>query len=228
MTSIEVSGITKSFGGKEPLFQNVHLSLEKGDFAFLTGKSGSGKSTFLKIIHHLERADCGSITLGSPAGLAVNFSGKTKMSTSFLRRNIGFIFQDYRLLENQTVARNVQLPLYIQGLSKKKINLATKKTAESCGIVHLLKQNVHSLSGGEKQLVALARAAIVNPAIILADEPTANLDNEASQKVLNLLYLLCDKGTTVLIATHDLALISSRQAKIFLIQNQSIKKVQHG
>ena len=87
---------------------------------------------------------------------------------------------------------------------------------------------MHNLSGGEKQLVALARAAIVKPAIILADEPTANLDNEAAQKVLNLLYLLCEKGTTVLIATHDLALISSNKAKIFLIQNQSIKKVQHG
>ena len=150
------------------------------------------------------------------------------MSIAFLRRNIGFIFQDYRLLENQTVVRNIQLPLYIQGLSKKKINLISKKTAENCGIAHLLKQNVHNLSGGEKQLVALARAAIVKPAIILADEPTANLDNEAAQKVLNLLYLLCEKGTTVLIATHDLALISSNKAKIFLIQNQSIKKVQHG
>ena len=225
MSIIEVQGISKSFGGKKFLFKNVNLSLEKGDFAFLTGKSGSGKSTFLKIIHHLERADCGSITLGSE--LIASKKNK-KISIAFLRRRIGFVFQDYRLLENQTVARNIQLPLHIQGLSKKKINLETKKTAEDCGIVHLLQQNVHSLSGGEKQLVALARASIIKPAIILADEPTANLDNEASQKVLNLLYLLCDKKTTILIATHDLALISSRQAKIFLIQNQSIKKVQHG
>ena len=172
MTVIEVNGVGKSFGGKEPLFENVHLSLEKGDFAFLTGKSGSGKSTFLKIIHHIEKADCGSITLDA--------ENKQKMSIAFLRRNIGFIFQDYRLLENQTVTRNIQLPLHIRGMSKKKINLATQKTAEDCNIKHLLQQKVNNLSGGEKQLVALARASIVKPAIILADEPTANLDSEAA------------------------------------------------
>ncbi len=220
MTVIEVNGVGKSFGGKEPLFENVHLSLEKGDFAFLTGKSGSGKSTFLKIIHHIEKADCGSITLDA--------ENKQKMSIAFLRRNIGFIFQDYRLLENQTVTRNIQLPLHIRGMSKKKINLATQKTAEDCNIKHLLQQKVNNLSGGEKQLVALARASIVKPAIILADEPTANLDSEAALKVLQLLHLFSEKGATVLIATHDLALISSKQAKIFLIQNQSIKKVQYG
>ena len=118
MNSIVVHGISKSFGNKEPLFRDVHLSLEKGDFAFLTGKSGSGKSTFLKIIHHIERADCGSITLGSEL---IALKRKKKMSIAFLRRNIGFIFQDYRLLENQTVVRNIQLPLYIQGLSKKRL-----------------------------------------------------------------------------------------------------------
>ena len=213
MISIEISGISKSFGGKEPLFKDVHLSLEKGDFAFLTGKSGSGKSTFLKIIHHIEKADCGSIILGSES--------KKKISIASLRRSIGFIFQDYRLLENQTVARNIQLPLHIRGMSKKKINLATQKTVEDCNIKHLLQQKVNNLSGGEKQLVALARASIVKPAIILADEPTANLDSEAAFKVLNLLQLFCEKG-----ATNKSTLFLIALAKIFLIKTIFVVLIQ--
>lgn len=215
--SIQIDNITKNFDGKKPIFKNSSMYIKGGDFAFITGKSGSGKSTLLKIIHHIEKVDRGIVIIGGDS-----FIGS---KVSEIRQNIGFVFQDYRLLDEQTVTKNIRIPLYIRGLKSKEISWRIKKTSKNCGIEHLLDQKVSSLSGGEKQLVTLARASIANPTIILADEPTANLDNESARKVLNLLEIFHSKGHTVLIATHDLSLISSRKANIFLIKERYIKKV---
>ena len=217
LNSIYISRLTKSFSGREPIFHNANLFIKGGDFVFITGKSGSGKSTLLKMIHRLEKVDTGTIKIGE--------QDLGKLNIAELRQKIGFVFQDYRLLEEQTVEKNLKLPLYIRGFSTKQIKQRVVEVTESCGIEKLLKQDVASLSGGEKQLVALSRAAIANPNIILADEPTANLDNEAARKVIDLLWLFYSKGTTVLIATHDLALINSRKATIFLIKDKIIQHV---
>ncbi len=214
--SVRITNLIKGYGG-EPIFDCANAFIPAGSFVFLTGKSGSGKSTLLKIIHRIEKENSGEVCVGS-------YTDRTPLSE--LRRNIGFIFQDYRLLENQTAHENIQLPLYIRGMSGTRIRQRIKTVAKDCDIVHLLKQKVGSLSGGEKQLIALARAAVALPILILADEPTANLDNEAAAKVLYLLEKLHSKGTTTILATHDLALIQAKKALVFLIQNQQLKKAQ--
>lgn len=214
--SIKIINLTKGYGA-EPIFQNVNAFIPERSFVFLTGKSGSGKSTLLKIIYRLESANQGQVVIGP-------YNNTTSL-TEF-RQNIGFIFQDYKLLENQTARENIQLPLTIRGMSRGKTKSKILNIARECDVVHLLDQKVKHLSGGEKQLIALVRATIILPILILADEPTANLDNEAGEKVLYLLEKMNKQGATVVLATHDLSLIQAKKARIFLIQEKQIKKVQ--
>ena len=214
--SIKITNLTKGYGA-EPIFENVNVFIPDSSFVFFTGKSGSGKSTLLKIIHRLEQADQGEILVG-------NYDKTTSLTE--LRKNISFVFQDYKLLENQTVQENIQLPFIIRGISKNKAKKSILNIARECEVVHLLNQKVQYLSGGEKQLVALVRAAVTLPILILADEPTANLDNEAAEKVLYLLEKMHNQGATIVLATHDLTLIQSKKAMIFLIQDKQLKKVQ--
>ena len=216
INNIRITNLTKNYD-KEPIFENANLFLPQNSFTFLTGRSGSGKSTLLKMIHRLELPDKGEITLGS-------FTNKTPLKE--LRKNIGFIFQDYKLLENQTVQENIKIPLSIRGIFGSKERKMIAKIATECGVNNFLQQKVCNLSGGEKQLIALVRAAIIKPILILADEPTANLDRESAEKVLYLFKKMHQEGSTILIATHDLSLIQSIRAKVFLIQNRKINKVQ--
>jgi cell division transport system ATP-binding protein len=213
--SIRITNVTKSYGA-DPIFEGINAFIPSKSFVFLTGKSGSGKSTLLKMIHRIEKIDEGEVVVG-------DYTDRT--ADTELRKNIGFVFQDYKLLENRSAEENIQLPLFIRGVSTQRAKKKIKTIAEECGVRELLKKKVCNLSGGEKQLIALVRAAITSPILVLADEPTANLDSEAAKKVLYLLDKMHRKGATILLATHDISLIQSRPATIFLIQDQKIKKV---
>jgi len=217
---INLSDVTKGFLDKKPLFLDLNVKIKRGEFLFLTGISGAGKSTLFKLLLGTEIPDKGEIIVN---GRLVNAMNPKEMSLH--RRKIGVIFQDYKLLQQKTAAENIGIPLQIKGISPQKIENRIRSLAEKMEIEHLLNQRIQSLSGGEQQLVAIARASIHSPLMILADEPTANLDQKMATKILEMLLALNDSGMTIIIATHDINFIKSHSSRILLIKNSVITEV---
>ena len=199
---------------------NISCDILPGEFLFLTGVSGAGKSTFLRLIMGLERSDSGHVIYN---GTNVNQLEKKKFPNHL--RSIGMIFQDYKLLENKTALENIKIPLQIRGISAAKGEKQISRMVDQIGIGHLLKQSIKSLSGGEQQLISVARAAIHDPLVILADEPTANLDQKMAAKILRILKQLNNNGITVIIATHNIHLIKSHNHRTILIKNAGLVEV---
>ena len=216
----QLKKVTKSYLNKKPLFVDVNMEVEKGEFLFLTGVSGAGKSTVFKLLCGLERPDSGDVIFDKTV---VNQLQPNEMP--FHRREIGVVYQDYKLLGKRTVAENIAVPLQIKGLTPLKIEKKIKSVAKKIGIETLLKQRIESLSGGEQQLVAIARASIHKPKMILADEPTANLDQKTANRIIDMLTILNDDGMTVIIATHDISLIKAHSRRILIIKNKSMMEV---
>ncbi len=205
---------------KKPVFADIDMVVEKGEFLFLTGVSGAGKSTVFKLINGLEKPDNGDVIFNK------RFVSKLdQKEMSLHRRQIGVVFQDYKLLNHKTAAENIAMPLQIMGLTSSKIEKKVRAIAKKTGIESLLKQRIESLSGGEQQLVAIARASIHKPLLILADEPTANLDQKTAGKILKMLATLNEEGMTVIIATHDINLIKAHSRRILIIKNRTIMEV---
>ena len=219
MFPIKFINVEKKYSDLLPLFQGVNFTIAPGEFVFLTGRSGTGKTTVLKLIHRIEAPSSGKIFIGKE----IETHEKIMLQTH--RQSIGFIFQDYKLLEEETVYNNVILPLQIRGLKESTIKKRVNEFAAICGLDKLLNHKVITLSGGEKQLAAIARAAIASPKIILADEPTANLDPTASEQILELLQFFQKQGVSVIVATHDINLIRSKLGRIMLISERTIKEV---
>ena len=217
---LQLIDIEKSFLNKRPVFSNVNISIERGEFLFLTGISGAGKSTIFKFLLGIEKPDSGQIIFNEK-----EINGISRREMVMHRRQIGIVFQDYKLLEKKNVAENIAIPLQIQGLSTFKVDQKVQQIAKRIGITQLLNQPVKSLSGGEQQLVAIARASIHSPLIILADEPTANLDQKMANKIIKMLIKLNESGTTVIIATHDIDLIRSHNRRILLIKRAKLVEV---
>ncbi len=195
--------VSKVYPGGQQALNKIDFHLKQGEMAFLTGHSGAGKSTLLKLITVIERASTGRV--------AINGFDVAKLSHKqipYLRRNIGMIFQDHNLLMEKTVFDNVALPLIIEGFS---IGEIRKRVAGALDMVGLFGKERHQpvmLSGGEQQRVGIARAIVNKPALLLADEPTGNLDPKLSMDIMRLFEVLNDSGTSVLIATHDLGLVA--------------------
>ncbi|MCP4754081.1 MAG: ATP-binding cassette domain-containing protein [Proteobacteria bacterium] len=217
---IKFSQVEKGFLGNEPVFTNISLAVNRGEFLFLTGVSGAGKSTIFKLIMGLEKPDRGRILFN---GNEVKKIPKNEMYHH--RRTIGMVFQDYKLLEKRTAQENIGIPLQIMGISGMHREKRIKQIAGKLKIEHILKQTVQSLSGGEQQLVAIARAAVHSPLAILADEPTANLDQKMASRIVKMLTLLNADGITVIIATHDVNLIKSQKRRILLLKNSELIEV---
>lgn len=217
---IRFKEVEKSFLAKKPIFSGVNMEVEKGEFLFLTGISGAGKSTMFRLLIGLETADRGEILFN---GKVINQMSPYEVSMH--RRNIGVVFQDYKLLVQKTAAENIAIPMRIQGLSSNKVDKMVKQIAAKIGIEDLLKQPIQSLSGGEQQLVAIARASIHGPKAILADEPTANLDQKTANRIIAMLSKLNEEGITVIIATHDINLLKSQSRRILLIKNARLMEV---
>ena len=199
---IQLFHVSKSYDGSTRALDDVSLKVAKGEFLFLTGPSGAGKSTLLKIIFGSESPTDGQIIIDGR-----NYDRVPRSEIPPLRRRIGFVFQDFKLLANKTVYENVALALKVMGVSQREIRRRVLRMLSYLKLQHRANFKPLTLSGGEQQRVAIARALVKEPAIILADEPTGNLDSKLSFETIELFREVNNRGTTVLIATHDQSII---------------------
>ena len=199
---IHFDNVSKRYPGGYEALSNVDFHLPRGDMAFLTGHSGAGKSTLLKLIALIERPSRGNILLDG-----VNLSQVHNRKVPYIRRNIGIIFQNHHLLYDRTVFDNVALPLIIAGYQHKEIGKRVRAALDQVDLLSKEKVEPITLSGGEQQRVGIARAIVHKPSLLLADEPTGNLDPELSREIMQLFSRFNQVGVTVLIASHDLNLI---------------------
>lgn len=207
---IQFFRVYKTYPGNIRALANISFKIERGDFVFVTGPSGAGKSTLLKLIIRAERPDQGEIV--------VNKRNVVRLRNSqipALRREIGFVFQDFKLLNHKTVYDNIALVLRALGHKKREIPKRVRQVLRVVGLEEwALKQSPLKLSGGEQQRVAIARALLNTPAIILADEPTGNLDPDLTVEIMDLLEKVNSLGTTVVVATHDTSLVAQYNKKV--------------
>lgn len=205
---IEIKGITKSFGSLQVL-KGIDLNIEKGEVVSIVGPSGAGKTTLLQIIGTLDKADSGEITIN---GVDINSLSKTRLS-DFRNKQIGFVFQFHQLLPEFTALENIMIPAFIAGVSKSDAKRRAEELLQFMGLSDRASHKPNELSGGEKQRVAVARALVNNPAVILADEPSGSLDSKNKEELHQLFFKLRDEfGQTFVIVTHDehLAAITDR------------------
>jgi cell division transport system ATP-binding protein len=207
---IRFENVTKLYSGQErPALDTVSLEIVKGEFVFLVGLSGSGKSTFLRLILREERPSQGVIHVaGKDLGQLPNHK------IPDLRRQVGTVFQDFRLLQNKTISENVAFTLHVLGYSKKEIAREVPEVLELVGLEDKADRMPTEISGGEQQRVAIARAYVSRPAIIIADEPTGNLDPATSVGIMKLLDRINREGTTVLMATHDAGIVDQMRKRV--------------
>jgi cell division transport system ATP-binding protein len=199
---IRFANVSKRYPGGYEALSDVSLHLAPGEMAFLTGHSGAGKSTLLKLIALIERPTNGQVIINSQ-----NFSKVARRRIPYVRRDIGIIFQDHRLLFDRTVFDNVALPLIIAGHGHQEIGRRVRAALDKVGLLSKEKMYPITLSGGEQQRVGIARAVVNKPPLLLADEPTGNLDPELSREIMGLFEEFNRVGVSVLIASHDLDLI---------------------
>ncbi len=205
---------SKRYSSGFDALQNVNFHMAAGEMAFLTGHSGAGKSSLLKLIALLERSSRGQVIINNQ-----NLAKISRRRIPYFRRNIGIIFQDHQLLFDRTVYDNVALPLIIAGFSHRDIGKRVRAALDKVGLLNKEKKYPITLSGGEQQRVGIARAVVNKPPLILADEPTGNLDPELSAEIMGLFRDFSDVGVTVLVATHDLALISQLPYRMLTLKN---------
>lgn len=202
---IEFNHVYKTYPGPVHALKNIDFKVEKGEFVFITGPSGAGKTTLFRMLSAFDRPTSGKIKVGG-----FDVSGLDRKTLPQFRSHIGVVFQDFRLLKNRTVYDNVALPLLVRGEKKSDIEQRVERVLEQVGLSSKYDQIPEVMSGGEQQRTAIARALIHQPGILIADEPTGNLDPKKSQEIMDLLEQLCKMGTTVFIATHDIAAVEAR------------------
>ena len=213
---VDFKNISYSYS-KESGIYDIDLSVKDGEFCFLVGPTGSGKTSLLKMIYFDILPSEGKLDV-----LGYN-SKKTKTAKIHkLRKKIGIIFQDYKLLQQRTVYENIALPLHINGVGRKKIKDNVEEALELADLLDYQNKYPNQLSGGEQQRVCIARAIVKNPELILADEPTGNLDPTAAHKILRILEQINKEGTTVVMATHNYKLISDRDYRIIELKEGSL------
>ena len=211
---IRFDNVSKRYEGGYDALMNVNFELDDGEMAFLTGHSGAGKSTLLKLIMLIERPSRGNVSIGGR-----NLAKVVNRQIPYLRRQIGVVFQNHQLLFDRTVFDNVALPLQISGLPIKEQGKRVRAALDKVGLLDKEKHNPMALSGGEQQRVGIARAVVNKPAILLADEPTGNLDPELSAEIMDLFQAFNQVGVSVLIATHDISLIESMQQRVLRLDH---------
>lgn len=195
---IQIFNLYKVYPNNHPALTDINLHIKKGEFVFVTGPSGAGKTTLIKLIFCAERATRGQIIVNG-----INLAKIKKSGISYLRRNIGVVFQDFKLLNNRTAYENVVFALEVTAARRKEIKRKAWQVLKLVGLQNRLDATPMGLSGGEQQRIAIARAIVNNPTILLADEPTGNLDSDITQDIMELFKTINERGTTVVIATHN-------------------------
>jgi cell division transport system ATP-binding protein len=211
---IQMLHVFKSFAANAPALEDITFQVDAGEFTVLTGPSGAGKTTLLRLLYAAERPDRGNII--------VNRRNVTRMARRRIpefRRSIGIVFQDFKLLPTKTAFENVAFAQRVLAIPDREVRRRVANVLKRVGIAHRKDARPPQLSGGEQQRVALARALVNEPALILADEPTGNLDDLLAQEILGLLYEVNADGTTVFIATHDRQLVASAPGRVLTLEH---------
>ena len=217
---LKVSNLEKIYKGKVSFraLENINMEVSKGEFVAIMGPSGSGKSTFLNTISTIDKPTGGSVLIAGSNPYEMN---STQLST-FRRKELGFVFQQFNLINTLTVGENIILPLTLDKVPVRKMNVKLKEISELLGITHLLHKRTYEISGGQAQRVAIARAVINNPSILLADEPTGNLDSKAAKDVMKLFKKLNESmNVTIIMVTHD-PNIAAYSDKTYIIKDGNI------
>lgn len=204
----------------QPIFQDLSLQVEQGEFVFLIGKSGVGKTTLLKMIYMDCFPQSGYVQIGEYSSESI-----TSKDIPYLRRKVGIIFQDFQLLTDRNVYDNLAFVLQVTGTPRREIKRRIIHALSEVGLTHKQSNMPHELSGGEKQRIAIARAIINDPFLILADEPTGNLDPETADEILEILKKINSRGTSIIFATHNYELIRSFDTKIIKLEGGKAVKV---
>jgi len=211
---IEFDHVSKRYEDSRDALHDINFSLDRGEMAFLTGHSGAGKSSLLRLIALIERPSSGRLCV-----YGKDLSKVKSRQVPFLRRNIGIVFQDHCLLNDRTVFDNVALPLIVSGqLEYAEMARRVRAALDKVGLLDKEKMNPQRLSGGEQQRVGIARAVVNRPPLLLADEPTGNLDPELSEEIMTLFQQFNQVGVSVMIASHDFALIAGMRKRVLTLK----------
>jgi cell division transport system ATP-binding protein len=214
---IQIFNVVKMYDGSNPVLDNISLEIPKGEFVFLTGPSGAGKTTILKILFGWESFEKGQVLVQG-----INVGKLTHRNVYTLRRSMGVVFQDYKLLPNKTVFENISFAQEVIGHDRKTIRFKTWEALKNVGLTPKKDAYPAYLSGGEQQRIAIARAMVNSPAIILADEPTGNLDPDIAIEILKLFEELNRKGSTIIFATHSQEIMKAGNYRVISLNRGKV------
>ncbi|CEP66945.1 ABC transporter-like [Moorella glycerini] len=214
MSLIQFYNVTKVYPPHITALDDISVKIDKGEFVFLVGPSGAGKTTFIRLLFREEVPTRGQILIGGRS-----IARLKRSEVPFLRRNIGIVFQDFRLLPEWTIFENVAFALRVIEVSPREIKPRVEKALERVGLSNRARMFPHQLSGGEQQRAAIARAIVNNPRILVADEPTGNLDPATSREIMKLLEEINHLGTTVIMATHAWDIVNSMRKRVIALQH---------
>lgn len=214
---IEFRGVSKTYKTGTHALEDVNIKINNGEFVFVVGSSGAGKSTFMKLIMREEKANTGKIIVNG-----FELTSLKRKEVPMLRRTMGIVFQDFRLIPNMNVFENVAFAMHVVGASNKEIRVEVSKALSKVGLGHKARSMPSQLSGGEQQRVGLARALVNSPDLIIADEPTGNVDPNMSYEIVNLLTEINKKGTTILMVTHDHNLVRDFNHRVIMLDGGKI------
>ncbi|MBT1048610.1 cell division ATP-binding protein FtsE [Streptococcus macedonicus] len=217
MTLIEMNGVTKKYHRSTTALRDITVSVNPGEFVYIVGPSGAGKSSFIKLLYREEKVSTGTLKVGE-----FNLTKLKKRDIPILRRSIGVVFQDYKLLPKKTVFENVAYAMQVIGEKPREIKKRVPEVLDLVGLKHKMRSFPDQLSGGEQQRVAIARAIVNNPKVLIADEPTGNLDPEISWEIMQLLERINLQGTTVLMATHNKQIVNNLRHRVIAIEDGRI------
>ncbi len=215
---IRFDQVSKRYPGSHEALRGISFDIEQGELVFVTGHSGAGKSTLLKLIGAIERPTVGTVLIGNQ-----NVSKLRSAAVPYLRRKFGLVFQDHKLLYDRNCFDNVALPLYINGITGNEAGKRIRAALDKVGLLGKEKTMPITLSGGEQQRLAIARAVVNRPAILIADEPTGNLDENYATEIMSLFYAFQQVGVTVIVATHDANGVSAASGKVLRLSQGGLQ-----